>query len=528
MTISTYLGNPLLKRINTPHEYTEEEIVEYVKCRDNPIYFIRNYINIVNVDKGLMKFELWPFQEELIKYLVKNRFSIVKCPRQSGKSQTSLAFMLHYVLFTDQKNVAILANKGATARELLGRLQMAYEKLPKFLQQGVAEWNKGSIELENGSRILAGSTSSSAIRGYSFNLIFLDEFAFVQQNMAEDFFRSVYPTISSGQTTKVIIVSTPNGMNHFYKMWSDAQEGRSHYHAFEINWWDVPGRDKDWKKMTIENTSEEQFRQEFECEFLGSAGTLISPGKLATLAIKKPLSRRDQLDVYQDAIEGHTYFIAVDVAEGRGQDYSTMSVIDISKLPFIQVAKYRSNSVSPLLLPSVIQKIAGLYNDATVIIESNGPGGEVANILHYDLEYENTINESGVLKKLGMKMTKRVKAIGCSNLKDLMEDDKLIVNDLETISELAQFITRGASWSAEDGGTDDIVMGLVMFAWYSGQDNFKELNDIDLRTSLMGQRAKEIEDDLTPFGFIEDGIEGESNLVVEDGEVWQVYNSNRI
>ena len=528
MTISTYLGNPLLKKLNTPHEYSEEEIVEYVKCRDNPIYFIKNYINIVNVDKGLMKFDLWPFQEELINSLVKNRFSIVKCPRQSGKSQTSLAFMLHYVLFTDQKNVAILANKGATARELLGRLQMAYEKLPKFLQQGVAEWNKGSIELENGSRILAGSTSSSAIRGYSFNLIFLDEFAFVQQNMAEDFFRSVYPTISSGQTSKVIIVSTPNGMNHFYKMWSDAQEGRSHYHAFEINWWDVPGRDKAWKKQTIENTSEEQFKQEFECEFLGSAGTLISATKLSQLAIKKPISRRDQLDVYEDANENHVYFITVDVAEGRGQDYSTMNVIDISALPFKQVAKYRSNTVSPLLLPSVIHKVASIYNDATVLIESNGPGGEVANILHYDLEYENTINESGVLSKLGMKMTKRVKAIGCSNLKDLVEEDKIQINDLETISELTQFITKGASWAAELGGTDDLVMGLVMFSWYSGQPNFKELNDIDLRQSLMGERAREIEDDLTPFGFIEDGMDESEKLVVEDGEVWQVFPSNRI
>ena len=524
MTISTYLGNPLLKRLNTPHEYTEEEIVEYVKCRDNPIYFIKNYINIVNVDKGLMKFELWPFQEELIKSLISNRFSIVKCPRQSGKSQTSLAYMLHYILFTDQKNVAILANKGATARELLGRLQMAYEKLPKFLQQGVAEWNKGSIELENGSRILAGSTSSSAIRGYSFNLIFLDEFAFVQQNMAEDFFRSVYPTISSGK----IIVSTPNGMNHFYKMWVEATEKRSNYKAFEINWWDVPGRDKDWKKQTIANTSEEQFKQEFECEFLGSAGTLISATKLSQLAVKKPISRRDQLDVYEDAKENHGYFITVDVAEGRGQDYSTMNVVDISKLPFKQVAKYRSNTVSPLLLPSVIHKVASLYNEATVLIESNGPGGEVANILHYDLEYENTINESGVMKKLGMKMTKRVKAIGCSNLKDLVEDDKIIINDLETIAELTQFITKGASWCAELGGTDDLVMGLVMFSWYSGQDNFKELNDIDLRMSLMGERAKEIEDDLTPFGFIEDGIEDESTLVREDGEVWQVFNSSRI
>jgi hypothetical protein len=524
MSITTYLGNPLLKRVNVPQNYSAEEIKEYVKCRDDPIYFIKNYMTIVNVDKGLMKFELWPFQEELIKGLVDNRFCIVKCPRQSGKSQTSLAYMLHYVLFTDQKNVAILANKGATARELLGRLQMAYEKLPMFLQQGVSEWNKGSMALENGSRILAGSTSSSAIRGYSFNLIFLDEFAFIQQGIAEEFFNSVYPTISSGQTSKVIIVSTPLGMNHFYKMWIDAVEKRSNYHAFEINWWDVPGRDDKWREETIANTSREQFRQEFECEFLGSAGTLVTPGKIAELAIKTPISRKDNLDVYEETIEGHNYFLTVDVAEGRGQDYSTFTVLDITELPFKLVAKYRSNSISPLLFPNIINRVATAYNKATVLIESNGPGGEVCNILHYDLEYENTINESGVHAKLGIKMTKRVKAIGCSNFKDLVEANKLIINDLETISEISQFIVRGKSWAAEEGGTDDLVMSLVMFSWFSSQPMFKDLNDIDLRTRLYDGQIQEIEDDLTPFGFIEDGIEGEDKYIVEDGEVWQIYN----
>jgi len=522
MATTTYLGNPLLKRVNVPYEYTEEEIKEYVKCRDNPIYFIKNYIHIVNVDKGLMKFELYPFQEKLVKGLYANRFSIVKCPRQSGKSQTSLAFMLHYILFNDQKNVAILANKGATARELLGRVQMAYERLPKFLQQGVVEWNKGSIELENGSRVLAGSTSSSAIRGYSFNLIFLDEFAFIQQNMAEDFFRSVYPTISSGHSSKVIIVSTPNGMNHFYKMWIDAVEKRSNYMAFEINWWDVPGRDEEWKKQTIANTSEEQFRQEFECEFLGSSGTLITPGKIAAMVMKEPLRRKDNLDVYEETLHDHQYFLTVDVAEGRGQDYSTINVVDVTELPFKQVAKYRSNTISPLLFPSIILQLANAYNEATVLIESNGPGGEVANILHYDLEYENTINESGVFNKLGHKMTKKVKAVGCSNLKDLIENDKLIINDLETISELSMFIVKGKSWAAEEGGHDDLVMGLVMFSWFSTQPMFKELNDIELRTKLYDGHIKEIEDDLTPFGFIEDGHDEIEQVVVEGGEIWQV------
>ena len=522
MTINSYLGNPLLKGLNTPQNYSKEEIEEYIKCRYDPIYFISTYMTIVNVDQGLIKFDLWPFQEDLINRLQNNRFCIVKCPRQSGKSQTSLAFMLHYVLFNEQKNIAILANKGATARELLGRLQFAYEKLPMFIQQGVSEWNKGSIFLENGSRILASSTASSSIRGYSFNLIFLDEFAFVPQNLAEEFFNSVYPTISSGQTSQVIIVSTPNGMNHFYKMWTDAVEKRSNYIPYEVHWSDVPGRDKDWKKQTIENTSAEQFRQEFECEFLGSAGTLISPTKLAELTMRTPLTRKEGLDVFSEPEEEHHYFIAVDVAEGRGQDYSTMNVIDITQLPFRQVAKYRSNNISPLLFPTVIQGIANKYNKATVLIESNGPGAEVANILHYELEYDNTINESGVHNKLGHKMTKRVKAIGCSNLKDLIENDKLIINDLDTIAELSQFIVRGKSWAAEPGGYDDLVMSLVLFSWFSSQELFKELNDIDLRLKIYDEKMLEIEDDLTPFGFIEDGQSEDDKYIQQGGELWQV------
>jgi len=525
MAKTIYLGNPNLKRQNVEIDYTQEQIEEFIKCRDNPSYFIRNYIHIVNLDEGLIKFDLYPFQEELVKTLYTTRFTIVKCPRQSGKSQTSLAFMLHYVLFNDQRQVAILANKSATSRELLGRLQMAYERLPYFLQQGVMEWNKGSIVLENGSRIMAGSTSSSSIRGYSFNLIFLDEFAFVQQGMAEDFFRSVYPTISSGKDSKVIIVSTPNGMNHFYKMWSDAVDGRNTYKPFEINWWDVPGRDSAWKEETINNTSEEQFKQEFECEFLGSAGTLISPAKLHALVIKDPLHTKDNLKVYEETIENHAYFIAVDVAEGRGQDYSSMSVIDITNLPFTQVATYKSNEISPLLFPNYIMQVAMAYNDATCIVESNGPGAEVANILHYDLEYDNTINESGVYNKLGRKMTSRIKGIGCSNLKDLLEHDKLVVNDMATISELSMFVTKGKSWAAEGGGHDDMVMGLVMFSWVATQPEFKELTDMELRLKLYANKIHEIEEDLTPFGFIDSGDDSD-DYVVEGGEVWQVSHES--
>jgi len=260
-----YLGNDNLKKIGVELQYTEEQVKEILKCSDDPVYFIKTYMKIVNVDHGLVPFNMWAFQEDMVRTFHSNRFSICKMPRQVGKTTTSAGYMLWCVLFQENFNIAILANKGSLAREILGRIQYAYEYLPIWLQQGIKVWNKGNIELENGSKINAYATSAAGVRGGSYNLIFLDEFAFVPKNMADDFFTSTYPVISSGKTSKVIIVSTPYGLNHFYKMWVDASEGRSTYKPLEIHWSMVPGRDEAWKEETIRNTSEEQFRQEFEC-----------------------------------------------------------------------------------------------------------------------------------------------------------------------------------------------------------------------------------------------------------------------
>jgi len=367
MAVKTYLGNPNLKASGVIHQYTKEEVQEYMKCAQDVEYFARNYIKIVNVDFGLMPFNMWDFQAKMLKTFQENRFSICKLPRQVGKSTTSIAYILHLILFTDQQNVAILANKGALARDLLGKLQLAYEYLPKWLQQGVVTWNKGNIELENGSKVLAAATSSSAIRGGSFNLIFLDEFAFVQRNLADAFFASTYPTISSGKTTKIIIVSTPNGMNHFFKMWVDATEGRSEYVPIEIMWNDVPGRDDNWKKQTIANTSEEQFRQEFECEFIGSTSTLIHPMKLRELAWIQPSKDKFGLDYYEVPDPRRLYICVFDVSEGVGGDYSAISMFDVTEMPYRQVAKYRSREISPLMFPDVIYRFARWYNNAYVL-----------------------------------------------------------------------------------------------------------------------------------------------------------------
>ena len=517
MVVKTYLGNPNLKASGVIHHYTKEEVEEYMKCAKDVEYFARNYIKIVNVDFGLMPFDMWGFQAKMLKTFQENRFSICKLPRQVGKSTTSIAYILHLILFTDQQNVAILANKGALARDLLGKLQLAYEYLPKWLQQGVVTWNKGNIELENGSKVLAAATSSSAIRGGSFNLIFLDEFAFVQRNLADAFFASTYPTISSGKTTKIIIVSTPNGMNHFFKMWVDATEGRSEYVPIEIMWNDVPGRDDNWKKQTIANTSEEQFRQEFECEFIGSTSTLIHPMKLRELTWITPSKDKFGLDYYEAPDPRRLYICVFDVSEGVGQDYSALSVFDVSEMPYRQVAKYRSREISPLMFPDVIYRFARWYNNAYVLGETNNIGQQVVNSLFMDLEYENIIATFTKNKNIkigggfntrsafGVRTTKSVKKIGCSNLKTIVESNKLLINDFETIEELATFVEEKDTYKAEEGCHDDLAMTLVLFGWLITQPYFKDLTNSDIHKNLSQETMKDVHEDLLPAGFFDDG-----------------------
>ena len=528
-----YLGNPNLFKAHTKKEYTEEEIREIAKCMEDPVYFIRKYTRIVNIDSGLVPFEMYDFQEKMVNTFHKNRFSICKLPRQSGKSTTIIAYLLHQVIFNDNINVAILANKSTTARDLLGRLQLAYENLPTFLQQGVLNWNKGSLELENGSKILAAATSSSAIRGGSFNIIFLDEFAFIPANISEQFFSSVYPTISSGKKSKVMIVSTPHGMNMFYKLWNDAQHKRNDYVPIEVHWSEVPGRDEKWKEETIRNTSEAQFATEFECEFVGSVDTLLNPSKIRTMSHKNPIISNQGLDMYEQPIKGRDYVITVDVARGAVKDYSAFVVFDVSQMPYRIVAKFRNNEIKPLLFPHTIEKVAKNYNNAHICVEVNDVGHQVADALQFELEYTNLLmcmmkGRAGQIlgggfskrgSQLGVRMTKQVKRIGCTNLKTLIEGDKLIINDFNMIEELSTFVRRGQSWSAEEGSNDDLVMCLVIFAWISNQRYFKELTDQDIRARMYEEQQNAIEQDMAPFGFKDDGLD-EDVIIDDKGEVW--------
>jgi hypothetical protein len=502
------MGNPNVKADGVMHSFTEHELQEYSKCMRDPAYFARNYCKVIHLDKGLVSFDLYPYQEKMFDHFKDNRFSIVLACRQSGKSISSVAYLLWYSCFHPEKTIAILANKGSTAQEMLGRITLMLENLPFFLQPGCKALNKRSIEFSNNSRIVSAATSGSSIRGMSVNLLYLDEFAFVDN--AAEFYTSTYPVVSSGKDTKVIITSTANGIgNQYHKLWEGAVQGVNEYKAFRVDWWDVPGRDEEWKKQTIANTSSLQFDQEFGNTFFGTGDTLINAETLMGFRAKPPkrLVEGNSVYIYEDPEKDHQYVMTVDVSKGRGQDYSTFNVIDISTRPFRQVAVYRNNNISPLLFPNVIYKYAKVYNDAWVVVESNDQGGVVCNGLYHDLEYENLFIESTVKSnRLGIEMNRKVKRLGCSGIKDILEEQKLDIVDENTILECSTFVAKGQSYEASDGNHDDLMMNLVMFGYFATGNYFQELTDVNLKDMMFKQRMQEIENDVLPFGFVDDGI----------------------
>ena len=517
-TNNTYMGNPHVKRDGVAHNWTEHEVKEYAKCMNDPGYFAKEYCKIISLDEGLVPFELYPYQEKMFNHFNSNRFNIVLACRQSGKSISSVVYLLWFALFNPEKTIAVLANKGATAREMLSRVTMTLENLPFFLQPGCKALNKGSIEFSNNSRIVAAATSGSSIRGMSVNLLYLDEFAFVER--AAEFYTSTYPVVSSGKDTKIIITSTANGIgNTFQKIWEGAVQGTNEFTPFRVDWWDVPGRDEAWKEQTISNTSQMQFDQEFGNTFFGTGDTLISGNKLLEFRAKPPknLLESNSMYIYEEPQKKHDYIMTVDVSRGRGQDYSTFNLIDISTRPFQQVAVYRNNTISPLLFPNIIYKYAKLYNEATVVVESNDQGMVVCNGLYHDLEYDNLFIESAVkANALGIEMTRKVKRIGCSAIKDILEENKLEIHDENTIMEISTFVAKGQSYEAADGNHDDLVMNLVMFGYFATGEYFRESTDINLKEMMFKQRMKEIEDDVVPFGFIDDGMDEIRQAPVEN------------
>ncbi len=516
-----YLGNPLIKRAGIEHQYDEKELKEYLKCTENPTYFIENYTQIIALDEGLVPFHLRGYQEELINHYNENRFSVVLASRQSGKSITSCAYLLWYLLFNPEVTVAVLANKGAIAREMVARIVTMLESVPFFLQPGVKILNKGNIEFGNDSKLVAAATSSSSIRGMSINMLYLDEFAFVED--AETFYTATYPVITSGKNSKVIITSTANGVgNMFHKIYESAIHGNSEYKHFLINWFDVPGRDDAWKKETIANTSEAQFEQEYGNSFLGTGNTLINSDCLLGMRAIDPDWNREGVNVYKKPIEGHDYICTVDVSKGRGLDYSTFSIFDVSTKPFEQVCTYRDNTVSPMIYPDLLNKYCKPYNDALVIIENNAEGGMVASQLHYDIEYPNVFVQ-GMTKAedIGITMTRRIKRVGCSTMKELLEENRLFIQDRATITELMTFISKGNSFEADRGYHDDMVMNLVLFSWFITTDFFTNLTDKKIKDLLYSEQQKLIEDDILPPGVFGNQDEKvETSFVDDQGDRW--------
>jgi hypothetical protein len=518
MASQYYLNNKNLKNTGVAIEWDATTAKEFKKCAKNQIYFIKKYCRIVHVDKGLVNFDLWPFQENMVNQFENNRFVICKMPRQVGKTTTVAAYLLHKVIFNENFKVAILANKDTQAREILSRIKMMFEYLPKWLQQGVVRWNEGDISLENGSKIVATATTGSSGRGDTYNIIYLDEFAFVPNNLQESFFTSIYPTISSGKTTKTLITSTPHGMNYFYKIWSDSENGKNRYVRCDVHWSQIPGRDKAWQDETIANTSERQFRQEYECEFLGSSNTLIDGQKLAQIPYTDPVVRSGNVDIFEQPKENHIYVMAVDTSRGAGIDYSAFIVFDVTSVPYKVVAKYRNNTIESMVYPTIIYNLGRHYNNAHVLVEVNDVGQQVADILLHDLEYENVIStkvkgrsgqkigssDNGIRFALGVRTTVQVKRIGCANFKSLVENDKLIINDYDLLYEMFRFIENNAKYSAEEGEHDDLVMCCVLFSWLVHQSYFKELTDQDARLELLESNRVAREEEMSPFGFIDD------------------------
>jgi hypothetical protein len=543
-----YNNNAYLPKPGYQINWTAEKIKEYKKCKKDPVYFAEKYFTILTADGDEEFIKLYDFQKEAITASKTNRRLILCTSRQIGKTTVATVIILHFALFNSGKRVALLANKGDQAREILERIQLAFEMLPDFLKVGIKEWNKGSVVFENRSKIVAAATSSSAIRGKSQSMVYIDETAFVENWAA--FSASVLPTLSSGKKSKTIFTSTPNGLNHFHKYWIGANRDKSDptwngYYAIEVPWWKIPDRDEVWKQEILASIDfdYQKFAVEFCCEFLGSSDTLISGSKLKELVHINPIKEQDGLRIFDTPEEGKTYAMVCDVAHGKGLDFSAFHVVDITEMPYKQVACYSNNMVTPVDYGELIFRVAKTYNEAHVLIESNDIGGQICNMIYNDFGYENvlfTINKGRAGKQLygptskgeiGVKTTKTVKSTGCSIFKMILEADQLIIRDHTTINEISTFSKKGTSYEAEQGCNDDLVMGLVLFGWMSDQKFFKHLTDIDTLNTLKRQSEEELKAKLNSLDFIfSDGLKDQQRVpdefVDSDGDVWYATESS--
>lgn len=532
--LTSYNANPYLKRAFVNLQFSNWQVDEIIKCMNDPYYFFENYYYVKTPDGIEMLFNPYKYQRLMLDTMLHERFVICRMARQSGKSTIVIAYMLWNILFHQNRDLAILSKTEKDSIGLLTRIKFAYEKLPKWMQQGITRFDQTKIELENKSSITAAATTSAAARGSSYYCVFLDEFAFVPGNMAEEFYTSVYPTISAGKNTKIFIVSTPNGMNLFYRMFDDAERRKSTFVPITFDWTVVPGRDETWKIREIKNIGQEKFDQEYAVQFLGSVNTLI--GSQAMHELKKlqiqPIDKRNGLDIFDYVVPGRKYIITVDTSEGVGKDYSAFSVIDVTEKPYVLVAKYRNNREPILTYPNIILSVARRYNDAYVLIEVNDLGSQIASTMFYQFSYDNLIctNTStgskygqvavlgnGKNKRLGLKMSQSTKRVGCANIKDIIESGQLIIRDFDYLVELSNFVKTKDSFAAKEGETDDLVMTLVMFGWLAKQDVFSSMTKTDIQRDWKNQK----EEIHLPFPIRRDYSELNNRYIDRDGCVWE-------
>ena len=543
-----YNSNPQLPKAGTKKDFTPEQQEEIAKCIADPVYFAETYFKIVHQDEGLIPFKLFDYQRRALNLAFHGRKFLMAASRQCGKTTFATAIILHTALFNKHKNIAVLANKESTAKEILERVKFAYEYLPDFLKGGVAEWNIKSVKFENGTKIFADATGGSSIRGKSIFLLYIDECAFVED--WDTFSQAVLPTISAGKTTKMIFTSTPNGLNHFHNYYLNAKKKTSdpakwnNFEMIEVPWQEVPGRDEAWRQNALSelNFDEQKFAQEYSVEFIGSSGTLINGAILKTMSSEEPY-RTDpgyNLRVYAEPKDLHTYVMIVDTSRGRGLDYSAFQLIDITEVPYKQVCTYRNNLLQVPDYANIVWQLAKHYNDAWLLIELNDMGEVVSDIVSMEHEYEQIFMtekkgragyqiSSGHGKQVlrGITTTAPVKSLGCSMIKSIVEQRKIEIIDEHTINELNTFSAKGKSYEAEEGKHDDMVMPLVLFGWLTAQDYFKQITDSDVMKALKELKEDDMDDYLLGFGIVNNGIDEnmldydlDNIAVVSDMERW--------
>jgi len=512
-----YNNNPNLKAEGVITEFTEYQVDEYIKCSNDPIYFLENYAKIVSLDDGVIPFVPFDYQKKFINEIHENRLVVGMMSRQLGKSTICAGYIAWYILFNDNKKAAMLANKQAIAQEIFSRVKFIIEHVPVWLQKGIVKWAETRIKLDNGSSCYCAATSPSAVRGDSINLILVDEFSHLNPKLADSFIASVFPTISSSKTAKMMIVSTPNGLNHFHTVWDGAIKGSNGFIPIKATWRDNPTRDQAWADKELISLGAVRYACEVECDFASSSFTLISGSKLSTITTITPVFSKDNLNIFYEPIIGHSYVITVDTSEGVHQDYSAFTVFDITTLPYCVVGTYKDNTISSLVYPALIERICKKYNSAYVLVETNSVGVTVANCLFYELEYEfiyftnkETLNEGSGYP--GVRTTKKVKAIGTACLRDLIEQDQLIINSHDILQELSVFVQKGTSYASSEpnGVNDDLVSTCWLFAWLVKQQIFEELTNTNIRSILAKKTEQYIDDNMLPFGIIDDGRSDEA------------------